>query len=213
MEAPHELSPDLNDAELFVLTILEQEVDFVQSQVFREQCARAYCACRLNRDRPIPLGLIASVLGVTHGTFVSHSRNQLQPLDVCIFGMTKKLIQFTETESRQIQNRHIAQILEGLGHRAPLMTIVSALRNAGINGILEKMVGPTVDMMCNPLCLVTPETCRCPLRDDFGIEELVMAARDEEEDSEFDFGVEEEQGTITLGEWKRWATENDIPME
>jgi hypothetical protein len=51
------------------------------------------------------------------------------------------------------------------------------------------------------------------LRDDFGIEELVTAAMDEEEDSEFDFGVDEEEGMVTLREWKRWATENSIPMD
>jgi hypothetical protein len=93
------------------------------------------------------------------------------------------------------------------------MNIVSAFRNAGINRILEKMVGPTGDVICNSLCLVTPETCRCLLQDDSGIEQLVMATMDEEEDSEFDSRVEEEEGTATLGEWKRWATENDVPMD
>jgi hypothetical protein len=74
MEAPHELPPDLGDAQLFVRTILEHDLDFMRSQTFREQCARAGCACRLNRDPPIPLRLIASVLGVTHGTLASHWR-------------------------------------------------------------------------------------------------------------------------------------------
>jgi hypothetical protein len=45
------------------------------------------------------------------------------------------------------------------------------------------------------------------------IEELATAAMDEEEDSEFDVGLEEQEGTVRLREWKRQATENDILMD
>jgi hypothetical protein len=57
---------------------------------------------------------------------------------------------------------------------------------------LEKVEKPNGYLMCNPLCVVTPETCRCLLREAFGTEELVNAATDDEDDREFEPGREEE---------------------
>jgi hypothetical protein len=79
-----------------------------------------------------------------------HASNQLQPLDLCIFGVTKKIIRFNKTEKHEIQTRHIVAILEGFAQAATPANIVSSFRNAGIDRLLEKTTGPSGDLVCHP---------------------------------------------------------------
>jgi hypothetical protein len=64
------------------------------------------------------------------------------------------------------------------------------------------------DLICNPLCLVSPATCRCLLREEFGTEELVDAATEDETDREFEPGGEEEG--VPVGESLGIA--NQVPV-
>jgi hypothetical protein len=64
---------------------------------------------------------------------------------------------------------------------------------------LEKVKKPNGDLICNSQCVVTPETCRCLLREEFGTEELVNGFTDDEDGREFEPGREEEEG-VPVGE-------------
>jgi hypothetical protein len=53
---------------------------------------------------------------------------------------------------------------------------------------LEKVEKLNGYLICNPLDVVPPKTCRCLLRDEFGTEELVNAVTDDEDDRESESG-------------------------
>jgi hypothetical protein len=115
-----------------------------------------------------------------------HTSNQLQPLDLCIFGVTQKAIRLHQVEDWKIQAQYICLILEEFVQAATPMNIVSAFRNAGIDRVLEKMAGPVGELIWEALCRVSPETCRCLLTNAFDTEEIVAAAMNEEDNSEFE---------------------------
>jgi hypothetical protein len=84
-----------------------------------------------------------------------HSSNQLQMLDLCVFGATKALIARTNTlEQCNVQTDHIVKILDGFEAAARTSVITASFRNAGISLVLEDK-----DRM--NLCQITPQTARC----------------------------------------------------
>jgi hypothetical protein len=73
------------------------------------------------------------------------------------------------------------------------MNSVSSFRNAGIDRVLEKMSGPSGELIWDALCRVNPETYRCLLTNAFDTEEIVAAAMDEEGNSEFEPEEEDDE--------------------
>jgi hypothetical protein len=89
-----------------------------------------------------------------------HSSNQLQPLDVSVFGITKGYInRANKLEKNNVQTDHIVRILKGFYAAASPPNIIETFRNAGISLILDSE--PDEEPRC--LVTVTPETARCIL--------------------------------------------------
>jgi hypothetical protein len=89
-----------------------------------------------------------------------HSSNQLQPLDLCIFGLAKAYIgRVNKFEKVNVQTDHILRILKGFHNAASPPNITATFRNAGISLILVS--DEAEDPLC--LCKITPETARCLL--------------------------------------------------
>lgn len=82
--------------------------------------------------------------------------NQRQSLDLCLSGMRKKVIRLKKAENSKIQTQHIVQILDEFARAATPTNIISSFRNAGIDRLLEKMIGPGGDVICHRLCRVSP---------------------------------------------------------
>jgi hypothetical protein len=86
-----------------------------------------------------------------------HSSNQLQPLDLCLFGVTKKLIQrVNQLETINLQSYHIVRIVNGFMSASVPLNIVESFANAGISLLLD----PEDRQL---YCHITPETARCLL--------------------------------------------------
>jgi hypothetical protein len=85
-----------------------------------------------------------------------HSSNQLQPLDLCIFGVTKRfLCRANKLEKVNLQTGHIVNILESFMTAAIPRNIIAAFRNAGISLLMD------ADRTMRSH--ITPETTRCVL--------------------------------------------------
>jgi hypothetical protein len=86
-----------------------------------------------------------------------HASNQLQMLDLSIFGITKrKIARVNQLEQVNIQTDHIVKVVNSFMSAAVPHNIIKAFRNAGF----------TVKRDANNhiFCLVTPETARCLLQ-------------------------------------------------
>jgi hypothetical protein len=112
-----------------------------------------------------------------------HSSNQLQMLDLCIFGVTKKLIfRANKLEKVNLQSDHIVRILDGFMAAAVPHNVVQSFRNGGISLLLDD------DRVVR--CQVTPDTARCLLGQPFAdpLTGLTLVA-DEEEDGDPNFEI------------------------
>jgi hypothetical protein len=88
-----------------------------------------------------------------------HSSNQLQMLDLCIFGVTKRIIsRINRLEALNVQSAHIGQVVCSFLSAASPMNVAASFRNGGISLIQ--------DHRGMPICRVTPETTRCLLDPD-----------------------------------------------
>jgi transposase InsO family protein len=67
-----------------------------------------------------------------------HSSNQLQSLDLCTFGLTKKILRYNNMAKSGIQTRHIRQVLDAFSQAARPETISASFGNARISKILRK---------------------------------------------------------------------------
>jgi hypothetical protein len=86
----------------------------------------------------------------------SHSSNQLQTLDLCLFGATKKLIaRINKLEKVNVQVNYIVRVVDGLMAAAVPHNIVPSFRNTGVSLLLND------DHVIR--CMVTQETTRCIL--------------------------------------------------
>jgi hypothetical protein len=94
--------------------------------------------------------------GVTPLPLPPHSSNQLQALDLSIFGVTKRHIQrINRMENLNIQSKHIAQVVCSFMAAATPVNVVRTFRNAGI----VLVVGNT-----RLFCRVDPTQARYLLR-------------------------------------------------
>jgi hypothetical protein len=64
-----------SDEQIYARAILEHDEDFLASETFREQCARACIALRINHVPPAPFRLIASLFDIDHGALRTHWKN------------------------------------------------------------------------------------------------------------------------------------------
>jgi hypothetical protein len=108
-----------------------------------------------------------------------HSSNQLQMLDLCVFGVTKRLIaRLNKLDKRfNVQTSHMVDILTGFHQAASPSTIVASFRNAGISLVMdsERVVR----------CQISPDTVRC-LLDKSALEKLINLPEPSEEDDSSD---------------------------
>jgi hypothetical protein len=88
----------------------------------------------------------------------AHSSNQLQPLDLCLFGILKRLIsRLNKIESVNIQSDHIARVYCSFFSAATPMNIIKSFKNGGLNQKLH---------LAKPVCHIEPGLARC-LREPF----------------------------------------------
>jgi hypothetical protein len=91
------------------------------------------------------------------------SSNQLQPLDLSLFGATKRhILGANRHEEGNLQSRHICEVLTGFLSAAVPPSIVASFRNGGISLVLEGNE-PRSGRIPNILCRITPESARCLL--------------------------------------------------
>jgi hypothetical protein len=85
-----------------------------------------------------------------------HSSNQLQVLDVSLFGVMKRAIaRINRMEAVNLQSRHIAQVVCGFLSARTLINIVASFRNAGIGLVVDEGV---------LRCQTCPDRARCLLQ-------------------------------------------------
>jgi hypothetical protein len=109
----------------------------------------------------------------------AHSGNQVQRLDLCLFGAIKNNIENVDAMSEiNIQTLHIVQVVTSYMSLAAPIDITASFRNGGVPLDIEPGGRLT--------CRVTRETPRCPL-EDFEAEQ-----RKEVEEEEFDASEREE---------------------
>jgi hypothetical protein len=104
-----------------------------------------------------------------------HSSNQLQALDLSIFGITKKYIsQFNNLDSLSIQSNHIVKIYNAFVEASTPPNIVKSFSNAGITlELSDSYPGQTV-------CSINLDKCRCLLQRLFPVEGVEMENGDED---------------------------------
>jgi hypothetical protein len=106
-----------------------------------------------------------------------HSSNQLQMLDLCVFGVTKRLIARTnKLEKCNVQTAHIVSILNGFNAAACPYTIGASFKNAGISLIM--------DDARTLRCQIRPHTARCLITSSALDARLPEVAEEEEDNPE-----------------------------
>jgi hypothetical protein len=96
-----------------------------------------------------------------------HSSNQLQPLGLCVFGLTKLGMAKINKAAGNVQTIHIAKVIDAFHSAANAGNIMSAFRNAGISLTPVTVTGPLDGLQKPyPVCVVTPETYRCMVGND-----------------------------------------------
>jgi hypothetical protein len=91
--------------------------------------------------------------------FLPHSSNQLQPLDLCVFGVTKRRIQrANDIEFVNLQSKHIVDIVNAFQEAATSWKIIQSFRNGGII-----VVDDPIDE--DLYCVVEPGEARCIFHD------------------------------------------------
>jgi hypothetical protein len=82
-----------------------------------------------------------------------HSPNQVQPLDLRVFGITKGLVtRLNQTGEADIQSLHIAKLFSAFHSARNRVNIIAFFRNAGMILHLEEEA--------SPMCYVDIEQCR-----------------------------------------------------
>jgi hypothetical protein len=117
-----------------------------------------------------------------------HSSNQLQPLDLSLFGVTKKrLVQVNGLESHKVQTRHIHKVVNCFMEAATPSNIVGTFRRAGIAVVYENE---------QLLCRVSPELASAVM------ESMEYEWEEEGEPEEDDEDIElDEYRAQTQGTW------------
>jgi hypothetical protein len=103
-----------------------------------------------------------------------HSSNQLQMLDLSIFGVTKRHIaRVNKLERVNIQTNHIHEILQGFYASATPANIVASFRNGGVSLFMDVETRAI-------LCKITPDTARCLIHPIASLEQAVEVDEAEE---------------------------------
>jgi hypothetical protein len=123
-----------------------------------------------------------------------HSSHQVQPLNLCIFGITKKLIgRLNKLEKMNVQTAHIVQLVNTFIAAATPSNIIQTFHSASISLVADTIDDPKDNQRKPyPICAVIPEMCRCVLSTPFGIDDLRDLEILSEEDATFVPGGEEE---------------------
>jgi hypothetical protein len=86
-----------------------------------------------------------------------HSSNQVQPLDLCVFGVTKRLMtRLNKMDKENIQSVHAGKFVSAFHSTCNRVNVIASFRKAGIVLHLES-TGVAV-------CYVEKYQCRCLLR-------------------------------------------------
>jgi hypothetical protein len=102
-----------------------------------------------------------------------HSFNQLQVLDLSLFGVTKRLIaHVNRMEGVTVQTMHVSDVVNAFIAACTPINVVKSLRNAGISLLSDE----THEIICQ----ITPETTRCVI-DGEGLLEVIEVPDEEEE--------------------------------
>jgi hypothetical protein len=65
--------------------------------------------------------------------FPPHSSNQVQPLDLCVFGLTKRLMmRLNKMEEANVQSLHFAKLISAFHSACNPINVIASFRNAGI---------------------------------------------------------------------------------
>jgi hypothetical protein len=84
-----------------------------------------------------------------------HSSSQVQPLDLCVFGVTKRLMtRLDKMDEANVQSVHVASLFSAFHSGCNPVNVIASFRNAGIAVHLD-------DGML--MCRVDIEECRCLL--------------------------------------------------
>jgi hypothetical protein len=120
-----------------------------------------------------------------------HSSNQLQPLDLSVFGITKRrLARVNRMEALNIQSDHIAQVVCAFMAAAIPINVVGSFKNAGIALLNDEG---------SLLCYVNPEAIRCLLHPLHPALPGMSTDEEDEPDEDPDYAVtpeEEEAGAL-----------------
>jgi hypothetical protein len=85
-----------------------------------------------------------------------HSSNQVQPLDLCVFGVTKGLMaRLNKSGEGTGQSVHIAKLVFAFHSTCRPVNMIASFRNAGIISPLEQTG--------IPVCYIDKKQCRCLL--------------------------------------------------
>jgi hypothetical protein len=130
--------------------------------------------CTLNSGAEI------NELCATHGTAIYslplHSPNQIQPLDLSAFGMTKWLMaQINRIEAVDIEAAHAAQVTNEFMPESSLLSIIEMFQSAGI----VLWLGTEGKLYCR----VWPERAQC-LVVGFNLAERLVPTEDKGNDDE-----------------------------
>jgi hypothetical protein len=103
-------------------------------------------------------GLDVEEVCEAHGVIICplppHSSNQIQPLDLSTFGITKRLIaRINRMETVNIQSSHIGQVVSAFMSASSPSNVVGTFRSAGI----VLFLGLDLKLYCH----VSPEQARC----------------------------------------------------
>jgi transposase len=166
----HEFEPRGLTAEK--LTIYSQSHSFINGSIFEDWFANTFCP-DLERRREIydywgPACLIldgctshraidklCEGCGVQPIFLPPHSSNQLQPLDLCFFGLVKGYIsRMNDCKTINFQSSNIVKVATGFYKSADPCSIVASFQNAGISLVYDPEDHQTY-------CVVTKDTCRC----------------------------------------------------
>jgi hypothetical protein len=77
--------------------------------------------------------------GILPAFIPPHSSNQVQPCDLCVFGLTKRLMtRFNKFDEGNVQSIHIAKLVSAFHSACNPVNVIASFRNAGIACHLEQ---------------------------------------------------------------------------
>jgi hypothetical protein len=84
-----------------------------------------------------------------------HSSKQVQPLDLCVFGVTKRLMtRLNRMDEANVQSVHMARLFSAFHSACNPVNVIASFRNVGIAVHLDHGM---------PMCHVDIDECRCLL--------------------------------------------------